>query len=74
MNTVPKIKISVLDQSPIRSGGSPTESLLETVELAKACERFGYHRYWLASDADFIFETAHEAMWQAARDRFGVEL
>ena len=26
------------------------------------------------ADADFIFETAPEAMWQAARDRFGVEL
>jgi luciferase family oxidoreductase group 1 len=48
MITVPKIKISVLDQSPIRSGGSPPESLLETVELAQACESYGYHRYWLA--------------------------
>jgi luciferase family oxidoreductase group 1 len=48
MKAVPKIKLSVLDQSPIRSGGSPPESLLETVELAQACERFGYHRYWLA--------------------------
>jgi len=48
MNTVPKFRLSVLDQSPIRSAGSPTESLLETVELAQACEGFGYHRYWLA--------------------------
>jgi len=48
MNSSSKIKLSVLDQSPIRSGGSPEETLLETVELAQACEHFGYHRYWLA--------------------------
>ncbi len=26
------------------------------------------------ADADFIFETAPDSMWQAARDRFGIEL
>ncbi|NQV55051.1 MAG: LLM class flavin-dependent oxidoreductase [Rhodospirillales bacterium] len=42
------MKLSVLDQSPIRSGGTPSDTLLETVELAKACEQYGYHRYWMA--------------------------
>jgi len=42
------LKLSVLDQSPIRSGGTPSDTLLETVELAKACEQYGYHRYWMA--------------------------
>jgi luciferase family oxidoreductase group 1 len=38
----------VLDQSPVRSGGTATDSVLETLELAQAAERLGYHRYWLA--------------------------
>jgi luciferase family oxidoreductase group 1 len=41
-------KIGVLDQSPVRSGGTPAEAIAETVRLAQACERLGYHRYWLA--------------------------
>ena len=44
----PQLKLSVLDQSPIRSGGTAVESLLESIDLAKACEEAGYNRYWLA--------------------------
>jgi luciferase family oxidoreductase group 1 len=40
--------LSVLDQSPIRAGGTPAQALAETVQLARACERWGYTRYWLA--------------------------
>jgi luciferase family oxidoreductase group 1 len=40
--------LSVLDQSPIRSGGTPADGVAETLELAQHCERLGYHRYWLA--------------------------
>jgi luciferase family oxidoreductase group 1 len=43
-----KIKLTALDQSPIRSGSSATEALQETVSLAQICEKYGYHRYWLA--------------------------
>jgi luciferase family oxidoreductase group 1 len=43
-----KIKLTALDQSPIRSGSSATEALQETVQLAQACENAGYNRYWLA--------------------------
>ena len=42
------MKLNALDQSPIRKGGTARDALLETIELAKACERFGYSRYWLA--------------------------
>ena len=42
------INLSVVDQSPIRKGGTASESLLETVELAKVCEAVGYSRYWVA--------------------------
>lgn len=40
--------LSVLDQSPIRSGGTAADAIHETLELAQAAERLGYHRYWLA--------------------------
>jgi luciferase family oxidoreductase group 1 len=44
----PTITLSVLDQSPVRAGGSPAQAIAETVELARAAERLGYHRYWVA--------------------------
>src|SRR3990170_6147556 len=40
--------VGVLDQSPIRTGGPAAEAVAATIELAQACERWGYHRYWLA--------------------------
>src|SRR5436309_3017513 len=40
--------LSVLDQSPVRSGGTPAEAIQETLDLARAADRLGYHRYWLA--------------------------
>ena len=40
--------LSVLDQSPIRSGGTPADAIAETVELACFADRLGYHRYWVA--------------------------
>ena len=42
------MKLSVLDQSPVRSGGTYEEALRETIELARTAERLGYHRYWVA--------------------------
>lgn len=41
-------RLSVLDQSPIRDGGSAADAVAETIKLAKACEALGYSRYWLA--------------------------
>lgn len=42
------VSLSVLDQSPIRRGGSAAEALANTLELARHAERLGYARYWLA--------------------------
>ncbi|MDU8913600.1 LLM class flavin-dependent oxidoreductase [Aestuariicoccus sp. MJ-SS9] len=39
---------SLLDLSPVPEGHSIAEALANTVDLARAAERFGYHRYWLA--------------------------
>jgi len=42
------MRLSVLDQSPVRANGSAAEAVAETITLAKAAEKLGYHRYWLA--------------------------
>ena len=42
------MRLSILDQSPIISGHSPTQAIQATLELARVAERLGYHRYWLA--------------------------
>jgi len=43
-----ELTLSVLDQSPIRKGGTAADALRETVQLAQAAERLGYARYWVA--------------------------
>ena len=43
-----KVRLGVLDQSPVVSGRSPAEAVAETVALARLAEELGYHRYWLA--------------------------
>jgi len=43
-----KLKLSVLDQSPIISGHTPAQAVHETLRLAQAAEKLGYHRYWMA--------------------------
>jgi len=42
------LRLSILDQSPIVSGRTPTQALEATIELAQRAEKLGYHRYWLA--------------------------
>ena len=40
--------VSVLDLSPVAAGRGEAAAVRETVELAQAAERLGYHRFWLA--------------------------
>ena len=42
------LRLGVLDQSPIRSGGTAKEALDDSVRLARATEKLGYQRYWVA--------------------------
>ena len=42
------IRRSVLDLSPIVEGGSATQALRNTIDLAQHAEAWNYHRYWLA--------------------------
>ena len=43
-----QLVLSVVDQSPMREGGTTGEALSETVRLAMAVEKLGYQRYWVA--------------------------
>ena len=42
------MKLSILDQSPVRVGDEPRQALLETLELAAIAEKLGYHRFWVS--------------------------
>jgi luciferase family oxidoreductase group 1 len=42
------LQLSVLDQSPVREGGTATDALHETIALAVATEALGYRRFWVA--------------------------
>jgi len=43
-----KLKLSVVDQSPIHINGTATDAPHFSTRLAKACEQWGYQRYWIA--------------------------
>jgi luciferase family oxidoreductase group 1 len=47
------MKLSILDQSPISYGHTPQQALNASMELAKAGERLGYERYWIAEHHNF---------------------
>src|ERR1700742_3532939 len=42
------IRLSVLDQSPVRKGVTAEQAVRETVELAKYTEQLGYTRFWIS--------------------------
>jgi luciferase family oxidoreductase group 1 len=42
------LPLSLLDLAPVGAGGTATEALARTVELARLADRLGYRRYWLA--------------------------
>lgn len=43
-----KLTLSVVDQSPVREGGTGADALRETIALAVATEALGYRRFWVA--------------------------
>ena len=46
------IKLSALDQSPIREGETATEALNNTITLAQELEKLGYYRFWVSEHHD----------------------
>jgi luciferase family oxidoreductase group 1 len=45
---VTPLRLSVLDQSPISEGSTGAQALQNTLDLARAADELGYHRYWVA--------------------------
>jgi luciferase family oxidoreductase group 1 len=43
-----KMKLSVLDQTPIRRGSNATQALQESIRLAQFTDALGYTRYWVS--------------------------
>ncbi|WP_437882605.1 MsnO8 family LLM class oxidoreductase [Pseudomonas sp. LRF_L74] len=48
------LRLSVIDQTPVHGDRPRLAAPQASVELAVACEAFGYHRYWLAEHHDSI--------------------
>jgi len=48
------MKLSVLDQTPIRRGSNAKEALAESVQLAKFVDTLGYTRYWLSEHHNIL--------------------
>ncbi|CUA85782.1 luciferase family oxidoreductase, group 1 [Pseudidiomarina woesei] len=42
------VKLSVLDLAPITAGSDARQSLLNSADLARHVEGWGYHRFWMA--------------------------
>ncbi|MFN8415642.1 MAG: LLM class flavin-dependent oxidoreductase [Cytophagaceae bacterium] len=42
------LKLSVLDQTPIRNGSNAVEALRESAQLVHLADQLGYTRYWLS--------------------------
>ena len=42
------VKFGVLDQAPVYPGETPADAFDHSLELIRACEALGYHRYWVA--------------------------
>ena len=46
--TEQKLKLSILDQSIVRKGGTAAQAIAETIETVKLAEKLGYHRFWVS--------------------------
>ncbi len=65
------MKLSVLDQSPIRQGAMPADSIVESLELASLADRLGYARYWVSEhhNSPSVAGTAPEILMAAIAAR-----
>ena len=42
------MRLSILDQAPVAAGHTPAEALARSVDLARAGDALGYHRFWMS--------------------------
>jgi luciferase family oxidoreductase group 1 len=64
MTAADAMRISVLDQSGVAAGQPPAAAIRDSVRLAMACDRLGYHRYWVSEhhNSEGIAGTAPEVL------------
>lgn len=43
-----RLKLAVLDQSPVAEGSTPAQAIQNSVELARLVDRLGYTRFWMS--------------------------
>jgi luciferase family oxidoreductase group 1 len=43
-----QLRLSVLDQSPVPSGSTPSQALKNSIQLAQHVESLGFHRFWMS--------------------------
>ena len=65
------MKLSVLDQSPIRQGFAPADAIAETLALASLADELGYARYWVSEhhNSPSVAGTAPEVLMAAIASR-----
>ena len=58
------LRLSVLDQSPVSSGSTPSQALRNSIALAQHVEALGFHRFWMSEHhaMDLLACTAPEIM------------
>jgi len=61
---MPRMKLSVLDQSTAAQGRGEDAAIRETLALARRCDALGYHRYWVSEhhNSGSIVGTAPEVL------------
>jgi len=61
---VSNLRLSVLDQSPVASGSTPSEALQNSIALAQHVEALGFNRFWMSEHhaMDLLACTAPEIM------------
>ena len=59
-----KLRLSVLDQSPVSSGSTPADALQRSIDLARCVDKLGYTRFWMSEHhaMDTLACTAPEIM------------
>src|SRR3984957_18310204 len=59
-----RLRLSVLDQSPVPAGSTPGQALQNSIELARLVDGLGYTRYWMSEHhaMDLLACTAPELM------------
>ena len=46
--SLPQLKLSILDQSPVNKAETGVTAFQQTIQLAQKAEEWGYHRFWVA--------------------------